>query len=184
MIFMTQPKCLMWTVQKCSLVSHSFCAEIHALLVFQTDWWAGNSWGVYLHKSFRKNLSAHTNTFFSYLTSIYNRPPRKPELTSMRNQINFQTKVQIFIILQRFVWTFKPPKHLLKKRIAMQKHLPFNPYTLESDARIRSSDSELKYWRAGTLTLEDLHLYANPHLVCNKNNLFDMYHDNKACELC
>lgn len=66
----------------------------------------------------------------------------------------------------------------------MQKHQPLNPYALESKARLLSFDSELKCWRIGTLTLEDLHLHANPQLVCNKNNLFDMYHDNKACEMC
>lgn len=34
------------------------------------------------------------------------------------------------------------------------------------------------------MTLEDLHSDANPQLVCIKNNLFNMHHDNKACEMC
>lgn len=66
----------------------------------------------------------------------------------------------------------------------MQKHQLFNPYTLESKARLLSFDSELKCCRIGTLTLEDLHSHANPQLVCNKNNLFDVYRDNEACEMC
>lgn len=41
-------------------------------------------------------------------------------------------------------------------------------------------DSEL---RNGVLTLEDLNLHANPQLVCNQNNLFYTYHDNKAHEM-
>ena len=35
------------------------------------------------------------------------------------------------------------------------------------------------------MTPENLYSHANPQLVvCYKNNLFDMHHDNKACEMC
>lgn len=74
----------------------------------------------------------------------------------------------------------------------MQKHQLFNPGTLESRDRLPtffffcsllSFNSELKCWRIGTLTLENLHSHANPQLLCTASYLFNMRRDNKAREM-
>lgn len=100
----------------------------------------------------------------------------------MKNPKCLQVRLSVLIIWQKVDFVSGAPESFSTN--LMQKHQLFNPHALESKTRLLSFASELKCWRIGTLTLEDLHSHANPQLVCNKNNLFYMYNDNKAFEMC
>lgn len=98
-----------------------------------------------------------------------------------RIQKCLQVRLSVLIVWQKVDWAPGAPESFSAN--LMQKHQLFNPHALESRASLLSFDTELKCWRIGTLTPENLHSHANPQMDCNKNNLFGMYRDNKAWEM-
>lgn len=107
----------------------------------------------------------------------------------MRNSKCFQVGLWVGEFGRRLTWALGAWESLSKKekkkKIKFKKHQLLNLHVLERKAELWSFDSQLQSQRIGMLNLEDLHSHANPQLdSCKMNNLFNMHHDNKACETC
>lgn len=105
----------------------------------------------------------------------------------MKNPKCLRAKLSVLIIWQRLVLACGAPESFSTN--LMQKHQLFNPGALESRDRLPTFFFFIPFfllilnWNVGGLVRwlpENLHSNANPQLRCY---LFNMRHDNKACEM-